>query len=59
MNEYTTVSFPKPLIEDITKLVKEVGYWPSTTAFAREALIEKLYIVRKDEVDQILEAEGL
>jgi len=29
MNEYTTVSFPKPLIDDITKLVKEVGYWPS------------------------------
>jgi len=47
MNEYTTVSFPKPLIEDINKLVKEVGYWPSIAAFAREALVEKLYLVRK------------
>ena len=42
MTDYTTVSFPKPLIDDINKLVKEVGYWPSTTAFAREALVEKL-----------------
>lgn len=46
MIKYTTVSFPKPLIEDITKLVEEIGYWPSTTAFAREALVEKLYAVR-------------
>lgn len=46
MIKYTTVSFPKPLIDAITKLVKEVGYWPSTTAFAREALVEKLYAER-------------
>ena len=56
MNEYTTVSFPKPLIDDITKLVKEVGYWPSTTAFAREALVEKLYAVRKHRAIEDTEA---
>lgn len=47
MTKYTTVSFPKPLIDDITKIVEEVGYWPSTAAFVREACVEKLYTVRK------------
>ena len=46
--EYTTVSFPKPLLVDISKIVKEIGYWPSTAAFVREACVEKLYAVRKD-----------
>ena len=45
--KYTTVSFPKALLKDINKIVEEVGYWPSTTAFVREACIEKLYLVRK------------
>lgn len=45
--KYTTVSFPKDLIEDINQIIKEVGYWPSTTAFVREACVEKLYVVRK------------
>ena len=44
--KYTTVSFPRPLIEDIDKFVEKVGYWPSRTAFAREALIEKLRMER-------------
>jgi Arc/MetJ-type ribon-helix-helix transcriptional regulator len=47
MTKYTTVSFPKALIDDITQIVKEVGYWPSTTSFVREACVEKLYVVRK------------
>ncbi len=47
MTKYTTVSFPKALIDDITQIVEEVGYWPSTTAFVREACVEKLYVVRK------------
>jgi len=46
--KYTSVSFPKALLEDINKIVEEVGYWPSTTAFVREACVEKLYAVRKD-----------
>uniref|UniRef100_A0A6M3MBC4 Uncharacterized protein n=1 Tax=viral metagenome TaxID=1070528 RepID=A0A6M3MBC4_9ZZZZ len=45
--KYTTVSIPKPLLEDITKIVEEMGYWPSTTAFVREACVEKLYEVHK------------
>jgi len=49
MNEYTTVSFPKPLIAHIDKIVKEIGFWPSTAAFVREACVEKMerYTVRK------------
>lgn len=47
MTEYTTVSFPKPLLAAINQIVKEIGYWPSTTAFVREACVEKLYTVRK------------
>jgi len=52
MNKYTTVSFPKPLIEAINKLVKELGYWPSTTAFAQEALVEKLLAERVHRPDK-------
>jgi len=47
MTDYTTVSFPKPLLEAIKLIVKEIGYWPSTAAFVREACVEKLYTVRK------------
>jgi len=58
MTEYTTVSFPKPLIHDINKLVEEVGYWPSTAAFAREALVEKLHAERIKQRAFAKEAEG-
>jgi len=47
MTDYTTVSFPKPLLAAITKIVKDLGYWPSTAAFVREACVEKLYTVRQ------------
>jgi len=58
LTEYTTVSFPKTLIDDITKLVEEVGYWPSTAAFAREALVEKLQAYREAMRAVTKEAEG-
>jgi len=51
MTDYTTVSFPKPLLAHIAKIVEEVGFWPSTAAFVREACVEKAerYTVRKEE----------
>jgi len=43
MNDYTTVSLPKQLLEEINQLIKQIGFWPSTTAFVREACITKLH----------------
>jgi metal-responsive CopG/Arc/MetJ family transcriptional regulator len=31
-----------PVLEEIDKLIKEFGYWPSRSSFAREACIEKI-----------------
>ena len=44
MNDYTTVSLPKPLLKEINRLIKRIGFWPSTTAFVREACITKLHV---------------
>jgi len=43
MTVYTTVSTPKPLVDDIKRLIQEIGYWPSITAFVREAILEKMH----------------
>lgn len=40
--KYTSVSFPKEIIEDIRKLIDELKYWPSASAFCREAVLEKI-----------------
>ena len=42
MVEYRTVSIPKRLADKVAKFMEEVGFWPSLSAFAREAVIEKL-----------------
>jgi len=54
MTEYRTVSIPKPLAKDITRLIEEVGYWPSLSSFVREALLEKL----QNERERYMEAGG-
>jgi len=58
MAEYRTVSIPKPLADDVAKLMEEVGYWPSLGAFTREALIEKLRGERRKLKAADEEAEG-
>ena len=40
--KYRTVSLPIRLADDIQALIDELGYWPSLSAFAREASLEKL-----------------
>jgi hypothetical protein len=30
-------------MEDIDSLIEEMGYWPSRSAFVREACIQKIY----------------
>ncbi len=46
-SKYTTISFPKDIVEAIRKLIKELKYWPSITSFAREAVLEKIKQERK------------
>ncbi|KKM99674.1 hypothetical protein LCGC14_1145510 [marine sediment metagenome] len=40
--KYKTVSLPKGLADDVKRLIDELGYWPSLSAFVREATLEKL-----------------
>ncbi len=40
--EYRTVSLPRVLTDDIQKVIDEFKYWPSLSAFIREAALEKL-----------------
>jgi Arc/MetJ-type ribon-helix-helix transcriptional regulator len=39
---FLSVSLPTPLVEKIEEVVDELGYWPTKTAFVREATVEKL-----------------
>lgn len=45
---FSSISFPTPLIKKIEKVVEELGYWPTKTAFIREAVMEKLERHRKE-----------
>jgi len=40
--KYTSVSFPREMVEAIRELIEELKYWPSASAFAREAVLEKI-----------------
>jgi len=39
---FSTVSVPLPILEEVDKLIGKVGYWPSRSAFVREACMEKI-----------------
>lgn len=39
---YVTISLPKGVADAIDELIKQLGYWPSRGAFAREACLEKI-----------------
>ena len=39
---YVTVSIPDGIAQEIDKLIKELRYWPSKSAFVREACLEKI-----------------
>jgi len=40
--KFVTVSIPADIGKEIDELMKELGYWPSRSAFAREACLEKI-----------------
>ena len=46
-NKYVTVSIPTGIAQDIDKLIQELGYWPSKSAFVREACLEKIWSERR------------
>jgi len=41
-SKWTSVAFPKEIVEAIRKLIEELKYWPSVTSFCREAVLEKI-----------------
>jgi Arc/MetJ-type ribon-helix-helix transcriptional regulator len=40
--KYRTVSLPTAITDTIEDLMEELGYWPSVSAFVREAALEKI-----------------
>ena len=40
--KYTSVSLPLKVLFDVDVLIEEFGYWPSRSAFVREACVEKI-----------------
>jgi Arc/MetJ-type ribon-helix-helix transcriptional regulator len=45
---YLSVSLPSSLLEEVERVVGELGYWPTKTSFVREAVVEKLERVKRE-----------
>jgi len=45
---YLSVSLPASLLEEVERVVGELGYWPTKTSFVREAVVEKLERVKRE-----------
>ena len=45
--DYTTASIPMKLAEKIDEVMNELGFWPSRSAFVRDACIEKIERITK------------
>ena len=45
--QYVTISIPVAIANEIDQLIEESGYWPSRSAFVREACLEKLFKERQ------------
>lgn len=45
---FSSISFPTPLIKEVEKVVAEVGYWSTKTAFIHEAVMERLEVYKKE-----------
>jgi len=42
----STASLPTPLLEEVEKIVEELGYWPVNTDFVREPVSRRLLPLR-------------
>jgi len=40
--KWTSVAFPRKIVEAIRELIEELKYWPSVSSFCREAVLEKI-----------------
>jgi Arc/MetJ-type ribon-helix-helix transcriptional regulator len=40
--KWTSVAFPREIVEAIRELIEELKYWPSVSTFCREAALEKI-----------------
>ena len=47
-NKFSSVSLPIPILKEIDYLIEEKGFWPSKSAFAREACLEKIRREREE-----------
>jgi Arc/MetJ-type ribon-helix-helix transcriptional regulator len=45
--KYVTVSIPVAIADEIDRLIEQSGYWPSRSAFVREACLEKVFKERQ------------
>jgi len=45
---FSTISLPTRLVEEVERIVKELGYWPVKTDFVREAVMEKMERYKKE-----------
>ena len=45
--QYATISIPSAIAEEIDKLISELGFWSSRSAFVREACLDKIYRERE------------
>jgi len=54
IRKYGSASISIGILEEIDKLIEELRYWPSRSAFVREACIEKV----KRERDRLKEFKG-
>lgn len=41
-SKWTSVAFPKEVVEAVREFIEELKYWPSVTSFCREATLEKI-----------------
>ena len=40
--KYSTISLPNKLLDEVDKLIDELGFWVSRSQFTREAVLDKL-----------------
>jgi len=45
---FSSISFPTPLIREVERVVKELGYWSTKSAFIHEAVVERLGMYKKE-----------
>lgn len=45
---FSSISFPIRLTKEVERVVKELGYWSTKTAFIHEAVIRKLEMYKNE-----------